>query len=136
MLRVCGTGYGLREGHGKFNNFLNRRILSRLHVSKRELLMGAHPAAWLDVKLLSPPASLAAAPATRLDAGEPLVQLDGNTLLSSAALPREHSLQFRGYIPMCRLCGVGGMQLGPRSGGHSTHRASAHINSSTTRRAV
>jgi hypothetical protein len=28
------------------------------------------------------------------------------------------------------------MQLGPRRGGHSIHRASAHINSSTTRRAV
>jgi hypothetical protein len=130
---VCGAAYGLREGHGKLNNFLNRRILSRLHVSKRELLMGAPPAARLNVKVLSPQASLAAAPATRLDAGEPLIQLDGNTLLSSDTLLREHGLQFRGYILMCRLCG---MQLGPRSGGHSVHRASAHIKSSTTRRAV
>jgi hypothetical protein len=132
---VCGTDDGLREGHGKLNNFSNRRILSRLQVFKRELLLGAPPAA-LDVNVLSLPASLAAAPATRFDAGEPLVQLDGNTLLSSDTLLREHGLQSRGYILMCRLCGVGGMQPGPRSGGHSIHRASAHINSSTTRRAV
>jgi hypothetical protein len=130
---VCGADDGLRDGHGKLNNFLNRRILSRLHVSKRELLMGAPPAVRLDLKVLSPLASLAAAPATRLDAGEPLVQHDGNTLLSSETLLREHGLQFRGYILMCRLCGI---QLGPRSGGHSIHRASAHMNSFTTRRAV
>jgi hypothetical protein len=100
---VCGTDYGLREGHRKLNNFFNRRILSRLHVSEWELLMGAPPAARLDVKVLSPPASLAAAPATRLDAGEPLVQLDGNTLLSSDTLLRKHGLQFRGYILMCTV---------------------------------
>jgi hypothetical protein len=97
--------------------------------------MGAPPAA-LDVKMRSAPASLAAAPATRLDACEPLVQLDANTLLSSDILSREHVLQFRSYIIMCRLYGVGGMQLGSRSGGHSIHRASAHINSTTTRRAM
>jgi hypothetical protein len=90
---------------------------------------------------MSPPASLAAAPATalpppRLDAGESSVQIDGNTLLSSDTLVREHGLQCRGYILTCTLCGVGGMQLGLREDGRTVQHASEHINSTTTRRAV
>jgi hypothetical protein len=40
---VCGTDHELGETHRMFNHFFYRHLLSDLHVSNRELLMGAPP---------------------------------------------------------------------------------------------